>query len=92
MSSEKAMRCTRFRVSARQYWFRVERPGMKFDHEVIEGVAELVCAEHTLRTHAPDFRRMSQAIYWWPEHEGSEWPCRVFAIADESGDPLDSDP
>ena len=40
----------------------------------------------------PDFRRMSQAIYWWPEHEGSEWPCRVFAIADESGDPLDSDP
>ena len=53
MPSEKAMRCTRFRVSARQYWFRVERPGMKFDHEVIEGVAELVCAEHTLRTHAP---------------------------------------
>ncbi len=60
---------------------------MKFDHEVIEGVAELVRAEHTHPTHRP---MVSEAIYWWPEHEGP-WPSHVFFVADDWGDPLEVD-
>jgi hypothetical protein len=89
-AAETNTRTTRYFISARQYWIRIERPGMRYDHEHIEGVAELVRAEH--RSPHLDEQRISQAIYWWPQHEGREWPSRVFFVADDWGDPSDRDP
>jgi len=77
-------------VSVRQYWFRVERPGMRFDHEHVEGIAELVRVEHV--SPRAGFPRVVRAIYWWPESVGREWPARVFPIVDDWGDPSDADP
>jgi hypothetical protein len=56
-----------------------ERRRYFFD-EREEGVAELVRAVH--RSEA--LTRTLEAVYWWPEHEGPEWPAAVIVRDDEN--------
>jgi hypothetical protein len=55
---------TRWTVEARRY----------FLDEWEEGVAERVRAE---RHDGVAWVRVLEAVYWWPTHEGKEWPGKV---------------
>lgn len=55
---------TRFVVERRQY----------FIEEWVAGIAELVRAE---RHNGGAWVRIAEAVYWWPEREGKEWPALV---------------
>ncbi len=70
---------TRWSIERRRYSFE------EFD----EGVAELVRAE---RHDGTAWMRILEAIYWWPTHEGREWPALVVPVPtwDVVGD--ESDP
>lgn len=57
-------RRTRLVVERRLYFFESWQ----------EGVAERVRAERHDKT---AWVRVLEAIYWWPEHEGKEWPAVV---------------
>ncbi len=65
----------------------VERRLYLFNGEV-DGIAERVRAE---RHDQLAWVRVLEAIYWWPEHEGKEWPGMVIALPDSGGSNLDPD-
>jgi hypothetical protein len=55
---------TRWSVETRAYYFG----------EFAEGTAQRVRAEHE---EDGMWTRVLEAIYWWPGHEGKEWPATV---------------
>jgi hypothetical protein len=61
---------TKWKVESRRYLFE--------EHD--EGVAELV---RTVRRTA-SLTRTLEAVYWWPEHEGPEWPAAIVVRDDEN--------
>jgi hypothetical protein len=63
---------TRWAVERRRYFFG----------QWVEGVAELVRAE---RHDGVAWVRVLEAVYWWPEQEGKDWPCCVIAPPDCDG-------
>jgi hypothetical protein len=57
---------TRWIVERRRYFF----------DQWEEGVAERVRAE---RRDGVAWVRVLEAVYWWPAHEGKEWPAAIVA-------------
>ena len=54
----------------------VERRRYLFEDEE-DGIAERVRAE---RHDGTAWVRILEAIYWWPTHEGKQWPAEVIPI------------
>jgi hypothetical protein len=70
---------TRWSVTRRRYRFE----------GVDEGVAELVRAE---RHDGTAWNRVLEAFYWWPTHEGREWPALVVPVPAWDGVGEETDP
>jgi hypothetical protein len=47
-----------------------------------DGVAQRVRAE---REDSSAWTRVLEAIYWWPAHEGKEWPAAVVPVPEWTG-------
>jgi hypothetical protein len=62
---------TRWIVTARRYYLINSIGGEWFD-----GLAEKVRAERRDIV-AWSWSRVLETVYWWPEHEGPEWPALV---------------
>ena len=54
----------------------------------VDGVAERVRAERKDET---KWVRVLEAVYWWPEHEGKEWPGVVIPAPEWGGIPPEPD-
>ncbi len=63
---------------------------MRFDHEHLEGIAELVRAEHV--SPRAVFCVSCERFTGGQSLLGGEWPARVFPIVDDWDDPSDADP
>jgi hypothetical protein len=65
-------------VERRQYFFE----------DWVDGIAELVRAE---RHNDGAWVRVAEAVYWWPEHEGKDWPALVVPGPEWGGVPPQPD-
>jgi hypothetical protein len=63
---------TRWPVESRIYYFDGFEGGM----------AQRVRAEHEDDT---SWTRVLETIYWWPTHEGKEWPAAVVPVPEWTG-------
>src|SRR5207302_8475548 len=69
---------TRWVVERRRYFLE------RWKH----GVAELVRAERRDET---AWVRVLEAVYWWPKHEGREWPAIAIPGPERTGEGFEPD-